>query len=100
MDPSSGRTASPGAGELCVNSIDADGTKEGYELKLTRMICDAVSIRSSPGRRGTPEHMAAACQQGPRQRRAHRQHRPLRRILHPRLQERHEGPGVKVREVW
>ena len=33
-----------GAGELCVNSIDADGTKDGYELKLTRAIADAVSI--------------------------------------------------------
>ena len=33
-----------GAGELCVNSIDADGTKDGYELKLTRAIVDAVSI--------------------------------------------------------
>ena len=33
-----------GAGELVVNSIDADGTREGYELRLTRMIADAVSI--------------------------------------------------------
>ena len=33
-----------GAGELCVNSIDADGTKDGYELTLTRLICDAVRI--------------------------------------------------------
>ena len=35
-----------GAGELVVNSIDADGTKQGYEIKLTRMIADAVSIPS------------------------------------------------------
>ena len=33
-----------GAGELCANSIDADGTKDGYELTLTRLICDAVRI--------------------------------------------------------
>ena len=33
-----------GAGELCVNSIDADGTRDGYELTLTRAIVDAVSI--------------------------------------------------------
>jgi imidazoleglycerol phosphate synthase cyclase subunit len=32
-----------GAGELVVNSIDADGTKEGYELTLTRLIAEAVS---------------------------------------------------------
>lgn len=33
-----------GAGELCVNSIDADGTKAGYELNLTRLICESVQI--------------------------------------------------------
>jgi phosphoribosylformimino-5-aminoimidazole carboxamide ribotide isomerase len=33
-----------GAGELVVNSIDADGTREGYELRLTRMIAEAVSV--------------------------------------------------------
>jgi cyclase len=33
-----------GAGEICLNSIDADGTQEGYELNLTRMISEAVSI--------------------------------------------------------
>ena len=32
-----------GAGELCINSIDADGTRDGYELTLTRMISDAVT---------------------------------------------------------
>jgi cyclase len=33
-----------GAGEIVVNSIDADGTKAGYEIRLTRMIADAVRI--------------------------------------------------------
>jgi cyclase len=33
-----------GAGEICLNSIDADGTKEGYELDLTRLISEAVGI--------------------------------------------------------
>ena len=33
-----------GAGEICLNSIDADGTQEGYELTLTRMISEAVPI--------------------------------------------------------
>jgi cyclase len=33
-----------GAGELVVNSIDADGTRDGYELRLTRTIADAVSV--------------------------------------------------------
>jgi cyclase len=34
---------SRGAGELFVNSIDADGTKDGYDIPLTRAVCDAVS---------------------------------------------------------
>ena len=34
---------SRGAGELFVNSIDADGTKEGYDVPLTRAVCEAVS---------------------------------------------------------
>jgi cyclase len=33
-----------GAGELVINSIDADGTRDGYELKLTRMVSEAVSV--------------------------------------------------------
>lgn len=47
-----------GAGELVVNSIDADGTKEGYEIALTRMIADAVSIPViASGGGGKPEHL-------------------------------------------
>ena len=47
-----------GAGELVVNSIDADGTKEGYELNLTRQIAETVSIPVvASGGGGTPEHM-------------------------------------------
>lgn len=33
-----------GAGEICLNSIDADGTQEGYELRLTRLVSQSVSI--------------------------------------------------------
>jgi cyclase len=47
-----------GAGEICLNSIDADGTKEGYELTLTRMISEHVSIPViASGGAGTPEHI-------------------------------------------
>lgn len=47
-----------GAGELVVNSIDADGTKEGYELTLTRMVSEAVSIPViASGGGGKPEHL-------------------------------------------
>ncbi|HPL62735.1 MAG: imidazole glycerol phosphate synthase subunit HisF [Syntrophales bacterium] len=33
-----------GAGEICLNSIDADGTRNGYELSLTRLVSEAVGI--------------------------------------------------------
>lgn len=50
-----------GAGELCVNSIDADGTRDGYELKLTRMIVDAVRIPViASGGAGAPRHLVDA----------------------------------------
>jgi len=90
-----------GAGELCVNSIDADGTKEGYELKLTRMICDAVSIPViASGGAGTPEHMAAACQQG------RASAALIASIVHygeysiRDCKNVMKAQGVKVREVW
>lgn len=47
-----------GAGEICLNSIDADGTQTGYELTLTRLISEAVSIPViASGGAGTPEHL-------------------------------------------
>ncbi|MDA0791180.1 MAG: imidazole glycerol phosphate synthase subunit HisF [Proteobacteria bacterium] len=47
-----------GAGELVVNSIDADGTRSGYEINLTRMISEAVSIPViASGGAGKPEHL-------------------------------------------
>ena len=54
-----------GAGELCVNSIDADGTLDGYELELTRMICDAVEIPViASGGAGEPRHLVEAVTRG------------------------------------
>jgi cyclase len=54
-----------GAGELVVNSIDADGTREGYELKLTAMISEAVRIPViASGGAGRPEHLKAALTEG------------------------------------
>ena len=54
-----------GAGELCVNSIDADGTKEGYELTLTRAIAESVRIPViASGGAGSPAHMYDALTEG------------------------------------
>jgi imidazole glycerol-phosphate synthase subunit HisF len=54
-----------GAGELVVNSIDADGTKTGYELTLTRMIAEAVRIPViASGGGGKPEHLYEVLTEG------------------------------------
>lgn len=47
-----------GAGEICLNSIDADGTQKGYELTLTKLISESVNIPViASGGAGKPEHL-------------------------------------------
>ena len=47
-----------GAGEICLNSIDADGTQNGYEIELTHLISSRVSIPViASGGAGKPEHL-------------------------------------------
>jgi cyclase len=47
-----------GAGEICLNSIDADGTQNGYEIDLTRLISSHVGIPViASGGAGKPEHI-------------------------------------------
>jgi len=54
-----------GAGEICLNSIDADGTKNGYEMNLTRLISDNIDIPViASGGAGTPEHLADVLKRG------------------------------------
>ena len=50
-----------GAGEIVVNSVDADGTREGFEIELTKMIATNVSIPVvASGGAGTCQHIADA----------------------------------------
>ncbi|HOU51856.1 MAG: imidazole glycerol phosphate synthase subunit HisF [Smithella sp.] len=54
-----------GAGEICLNSIDADGVQTGYELNLTRMISENVKIPViASGGAGKPEHLADVLTKG------------------------------------
>jgi len=47
-----------GAGEICLNSIDADGTQDGYEIDLTSLVSTEVSIPViASGGAGKPEHL-------------------------------------------
>jgi cyclase len=59
------RGESLGAGEICLNSIDADGTQEGYEMELTKLIGSNVNIPViASGGAGTPEHLFEVLTQG------------------------------------
>jgi cyclase len=50
-----------GAGEVLLTSMDRDGTKDGYDLELTRAVSDAVTVPViASGGAGTPEHFAEA----------------------------------------
>ncbi len=90
-----------GAGEICLNSIDADGTRNGYELTITRLISTHVSIPViASGGAGTPEHLVDVLTRGCADAAlvASMVHfggyriRDLKQHLHER--------GVKVRMTW
>ena len=50
-----------GAGEIVLTSMDADGTKNGYDLEMTRAVSDAVTIPVvASGGAGCPQHLADA----------------------------------------
>ena len=55
------RAADLGAGEIVVNSVDADGTRAGFELEITRLIAEAVGVPVvASGGAGRPEHLVDA----------------------------------------
>jgi imidazole glycerol-phosphate synthase subunit HisF len=59
------RAVSLGAGEIVLNSIDADGTKAGYDLVITRRISEAVGVPVvASGGAGKLEHMAEVLIEG------------------------------------
>lgn len=89
------------AGELCVNSIDADGTKDGYELTLTRLIADHVRVPViASGGAGSPQHMVEAVTEG------RASAALIASIVHygnhtiAELKDHMARSGVRVRRVW
>jgi imidazole glycerol-phosphate synthase subunit HisF len=54
-----------GAGEIVLTSMDRDGTKDGYDIEITRAVADAVRIPViASGGAGAPEHLAEAILEG------------------------------------
>ena len=87
-----------GAGELVINSIDADGTKDGYELNLTRLIADSVGIPViASGGAGKPEHLYDVLTEG------HADAALVASVVHygeytcGQLKDYLHGRGVKIR---
>jgi cyclase len=60
-----GKMAALGAGELLLTSMDRDGTRDGFELVITRAITDAVDIPViASGGVGTLQHLADGVTEG------------------------------------
>ena len=54
-----------GAGEIVLNSMDADGMRTGYDIELTRMIAENVPVPViASGGGGTPQHLAHVLKEG------------------------------------
>lgn len=54
-----------GAGEIVLTSMDADGTKHGYDLPMTRAVSEVVEVPLvASGGAGSPEHLRAALDEG------------------------------------
>ncbi|MBW2091476.1 MAG: imidazole glycerol phosphate synthase subunit HisF [Deltaproteobacteria bacterium] len=90
-----------GAGEICLNSIDADGTKDGYEMNLTRLISSSVGIPViASGGAGSPEHIRAVLVE------AEANAALIASITHygeytiKEIKEYLNRHGVKTRRVW
>ncbi len=59
------RMVASGAGEILLTSMDRDGTREGFDLALTRAVADAVSVPViASGGVGTMQHLAEGVLQG------------------------------------
>ncbi|HWD21868.1 MAG TPA: imidazole glycerol phosphate synthase subunit HisF [Burkholderiales bacterium] len=59
------RMQAAGAGEILLTSMDRDGTRDGFDLDLTRSVCDAVGVPViASGGVGTPEHLAEGVLEG------------------------------------
>ena len=90
-----------GAGEIVLTSMDADGTKNGYDLEMTRAVVDAVEVPVvASGGAGSPEHLRAVLAEAGAVRRPGRQHLPLSASISiAETKDYLAGRGVPVRRV-
>ncbi|MCG6536452.1 MAG: imidazole glycerol phosphate synthase cyclase subunit, partial [Syntrophales bacterium LBB04] len=90
-----------GAGEICLNSIDADGTQEGYEINLTSLISANVGIPViASGGAGRPEHLAEVLTKGKADAALIASMVHYRAYRIGEIKKYLETGGVKVRGLW
>ena len=90
-----------GAGEICLNSIDADGTQQGYELELTPLISENVSIPViASGGAGNIDHIHDVLSKG------RADAALIASMVHygtytiRQIKEELHDMGVKIRKTW
>jgi cyclase len=90
-----------GAGEICLNSIDADGTQEGYEIKLTHLISTNVNIPViASGGAGSPEHLKDVLTRGKADAALIASMVHYRYYTISEIKKYLQGSGVKTRMTW
>ena len=95
------RAVELGAGEIVVNSVDADGTRAGFELTVTRLIADAVPVPVvASGGAGKPSHLVDAFNM------AHADAAIVAGMVHTgdwtiaQIKDELSAAGVSVRRTW
>lgn len=95
------RAVELGVGEIVVNSVDADGTREGFEINLTRLIANNVPVPVvASGGAGNPQHLVDVFDQ------AHADAAIVAGMIHtgdytiPQIKDALHAAGVPVRLTW
>ncbi len=90
-----------GAGEICLNSIDADGTQDGYEISLTALISGNVRIPViASGGAGRPEHLLDVLTRGQADAALIASMVHYRSFTIAEIKEFLHGRDVKTRRYW
>ncbi len=90
-----------GVGEIVVNSVDSDGTRQGFEIALTAMIADNVSVPVvASGGAGCSQHLADVFTQ------AHADAAIIAGMIHtgeytiPQIKRELVEAGIPIRQAW
>ncbi len=95
------RAVDLGVGEIVVNSVDADGTRQGFEIELTGMIADNVTVPVvASGGAGCPQHLVDVFNK------AHADAAIIAGMIHmgdytiPQIKQALVESGIPIRQKW